>query len=72
MKTDRINALLIVSIMLTIISGIITHYAIRESGERVDVVLHTRKVMQESTALLALFKDAETAHRDYLISQDSA
>lgn len=71
MKTDRINALLIVSIMLTIISGIITHYAIVESGERVDVVLHTEEVMQESTALLALFKDAETAHRDYLISQDS-
>ena len=72
MKTDRINTLLIVSIMLTVISGIITHYAIKESEERVDIVLRTREVMHESAALLSLLKDAETVHRDYLISQDSA
>jgi PAS domain S-box-containing protein len=72
MKTDRINSLLIVSIMLTIISGIITYYAVKESEERVDIVLHTREVMQESSALLSLLKDAETAHRDYLLSHDSA
>jgi PAS domain S-box-containing protein len=57
--------------MLTIISGIITYYAIKESEERVDIVLHTREVMQESSTLLSLLKDAETAHRDYLISHDS-
>lgn len=70
MRTNRINLLLVVSIFLTIASGVITHFAGRESGMRVTMVLHTQQIIQESAELLNFVKDTETAYRTLLVSQD--
>src|SRR5687767_14822275 len=70
MRTNRINLLLVVSIFLTIASGVITHFAGRESGMRVTIVLHTQQVIQESADLLNFVKDTETAYRTLLVSDD--
>jgi CHASE3 domain sensor protein len=72
MRTNRINTLLVVSILLTIASGVITHFSVKESEERVAIVLHTQKVIQESADLLNFVKDTEAAYRNILISPDEA
>jgi PAS domain S-box-containing protein len=72
MKTVRINTLLVVSIMLTITSALITHYAARESGERVEIVLETQQVIGTSESLFSQLKYAEIHYRDFLLFHDSS
>jgi CHASE3 domain sensor protein len=67
-KTDRIKLLLAVSIALTVMSGIITYYAIRESRARLDWVLHSYKVLKQGNDALAILTNMESSHRGYLLS----
>jgi PAS domain S-box-containing protein len=71
MKTNSIITLLVSSVILTGISAAITHYAIRDSRDRVEWVFHTYKVIDQSDILLTLLKDTESNQRSYLITGDS-
>ncbi|HEY3401865.1 MAG TPA: CHASE3 domain-containing protein [Ohtaekwangia sp.] len=71
MKPDRISVLLTASIALTVVSAVITHYAIEQSRDRVEWVLHTHLVIGQSTNLLSVLKDAESSQRGYILSADS-
>ena len=71
MKTDRIKLLLAVSIALTLLSGVITYFAVRESRERLNTVFHTYEVINVGNRLLSLLKDAEAGQRGYLLTSDS-
>src|SRR5690349_17891272 len=72
MKTDRIKLLLVVSIVLTITSGVITYYAIRESRGRLDWVLHTHIVLNQGQETLSALKDLQLNRRAYLLTSDSS
>src|SRR5690349_4223708 len=67
MKIVRINTLLVVSIMLTITSALITHYAAKESGERVDIVVKSEEVIRISGTIVFQLKGCEIFYRDYLL-----
>jgi PAS domain S-box-containing protein len=71
MKTVRITTLLVVSILLTITSAVITHFAVRESSERVNIVLKTQEVIRASDAIFSQLKQTEIYYRDYILSHDS-
>lgn len=71
MKTDRVKLLLAVSIALTFLSGVITYFAIRESRDRLNTVLHTYKVITLGNNMMSLLKDAEAGQRGYLLTSDS-
>ena len=72
MRSNRISVLLVASVLLTVTSAVITHYAIRQGQDRVNWVAHTHLVIKKSGELLALLKDAENSQRGYLITSDSA
>jgi PAS domain S-box-containing protein len=72
MKTDRVANLLIASILLTIISGGLKFYNVREKAHTTSLVTHTYDVIQESSELLSLLLDVETSQRGYILTQDSA
>lgn len=71
MKTDRIVALLVASILLTVTSAVITQFAIDDSRTRVEWVFHTYEVIHHAESLISLLNDAETAQRGYIITGDS-
>ncbi len=71
MKTNSIITLLVSSVILTGISAAITHYAIRDSRDRVEWVFHTYEVIDQADILLTLLKDTESNQRGYLITGDS-
>jgi PAS domain S-box-containing protein len=71
MKADRVKLLLAVSIALTLSSGVITFFAIRESRERLDTVFHTYKAISLGNKMLSLLKDAEAGQRGFLLTSDS-
>ncbi len=72
MKTNSIITLLVSSVILTGISAAITHYAIRDSRNRVEWVFHTYEVIDHSATLLTHLKDTESSQRGYLITGDSS
>lgn len=72
MRTDRIKILLVFSILLTLLSGIITYFAVIESRKRVDLVLHSYAVLQKSKELLSLISTAESGVRGFMLTRDSA
>src|SRR5690349_7559283 len=72
MKTVRINTLLVVSIMLTITSALITHYAAKESGERVEIVVKSEEVIRISGTVVFQLKACEIFYRDYLLFHDQS
>lgn len=71
MKTGRINTLLGVSVLLTITSAIITHYAARESSERVDIILKTGEVVRISESIISQLRESEIYYRDFLLFHDA-
>lgn len=72
MKSERINILLVASVILTALCAIITHYAIQASRERVRWAFQTQATISQAELLLSLAKDAETAQRGFIITEDSA
>lgn len=72
MKTNSIITLLVSSVILTGVSAAITHYAIRDSRNRVEWVFHTYEVIDHATLLLTHLRDAESNQRSYLITGDSS
>lgn len=72
MKTDRVANLLAASIILTILSGVIKYYNVREKDRTAALVTHTYELIQGSSELLSLLLDVETSQRGYIITQDSA
>lgn len=72
MRTDRIKILLVFSIILTVLSGIITYFAVIESRKRVDLVLHSYAVLQKSKELLSLISTTESGVRGFMLTRDSA
>ena len=71
MRTDRIKILLVFSIILTLLSGIITYFAVIESRKRVDLVLHSYAVLQKSKELLSMISTAESGVRGFMLTRDS-
>lgn len=71
MRTDRIKILLVFSIMLTVLSGIITFFAVSEGRKRVDLVLHSYTVLQKSEDLLSMVSTAESGVRGFILTKDS-
>jgi PAS domain S-box-containing protein len=71
MKADRVKLLLAVSIALTLLSAVITYFAIRESRDRLNTVFHTYKAIAFGNRMLSLLKDAEAGQRGYLLTNDS-
>jgi PAS domain S-box-containing protein len=71
MKADRVKLLLAVSIALTLLSAVITFFAIRESRDRLNTVFHTYKAIALGNRMLSLLKDAEAGQRGYLLTNDS-
>lgn len=72
MKTNSIITLLVSSVILTGVSAAITHYAIRDSRNRVEWVFHTYEVIDQAAILLKRLKDVESDQRSYLITGDSS
>jgi PAS domain S-box-containing protein len=72
MRTDRIKILLVFSIILTLLSGVITYFAVIESRKRVDFVLHSYAVLQKSKELLSMISTAESGVRGFMLTRDSA
>jgi signal transduction histidine kinase len=72
MKAVRVQSLLILSIVVTVVSAIVTYLSAAEKKESITLVIHTYKVIQASNRLLSLLKDMEIGHRGYLITADSA
>jgi len=72
MKTNSIITLLVSSVILTGVSAAITHYAIRDSRNRVEWVFHTYQAIDLSTLLITRLRDAESNQRGYLITGDSS
>jgi PAS domain S-box-containing protein len=68
MKTYSILILLVSSIVLTGISAAITHFAVRDSRDRVEWVFHTYQAIGQSSELLALLKDMESSQRGYILT----
>ncbi|GCC51408.1 hypothetical protein SanaruYs_16330 [Chryseotalea sanaruensis] len=71
MRTDRIKILLVFSIILTVLSGIITYFAVIESRKRVDLVLHSYSVLEKSEDLLSMVSTAESGLRGFILTKDS-
>jgi PAS domain S-box-containing protein len=67
MNTIRINVLLVVSIVLTIFSALVTHYAAKESSRRVDIVMKSEEVIRVSGTIVFQLKACELYYRDYLL-----
>ncbi len=72
MKTNSIITLLVSSVILTGVSAAITHYAIRDSRNRVEWVFHTYEVIDQAAILLKRLRDVESDQRSYLITGDSS
>src|SRR5690349_12112143 len=72
MKTNSIITLLVSSVILTGVSAAITHYAIRDSRNRVEWVFHTYEVIDRTALLLTRLRDVESSQRSYLITGDSS
>lgn len=72
MRTDRIKLLLVISIILTVLSGIITFFSALEGRKRVDLLLHSYAVLQKSDDLLSIISQAESGMRGFMLTRDSA
>lgn len=71
MKSERINLLLMASIILTIVCAIITYYAVQYSRARIIWAFQTHATVSQAQLLLSLVKDMETAQRGYILTNDS-
>lgn len=72
MRTDRIKVLLVISIVLTILSGILTYFAAVESRKQVDLVLHSHTTLRQSSEILSSVSRAESGIRGYILTWDSS
>jgi PAS domain S-box-containing protein len=68
----NVRLLLAISILLCAIGIAVTFYGYREKQQAQFWVDHTNEVIDQSVALLSLYKDAEISERDYLVTSDSA
>lgn len=72
MRTDRVKVLLVFSIALTLLSGILTYFAVIESRKRVDLVFHSYEVLRQSSTLLSSISQVESNVRAYMLTWDSS
>lgn len=72
MRTDRIKVLLVISIVLTVLSGILTYFAAVESRKQVDLVLHSHTTLRQSSEILSSVSRAESGARGYMLTWDSS
>ena len=72
MKTTSIVVLLASSVLLAGISAIITHYAVRDSTDRVDWVYHTYRVINNASEVLSTLKSMESDQRGYMLTGNVA
>jgi signal transduction histidine kinase len=69
-RINTIYALLITSVLFTLLSAAITYDNIREKEEATGIIVHSYKTIQASTQLLALLTDMETGQRGYCLTGD--
>ena len=72
MKTHRVANYLVVSILLTLLSGAIKYYNVSEKKETIDLLTHEQVIIRESYSLLTSVLDAETGQRGFILTNDSA
>jgi PAS domain S-box-containing protein len=73
MKTPhRVANYLVVSILLTLLSGAIKYYNVSEKKETTDLLTHEQNIIRESYSLLTSMLDAETGQRGFILTNDSA
>ncbi|AYB29308.1 CHASE3 domain-containing protein [Chryseolinea soli] len=73
MKTPhRVANYLVVSILLTLLSGAIKYYNVSEKKETTYLLMHEQNIIRESYSLLTSMLDAETGQRGFILTNDSA
>jgi PAS domain S-box-containing protein len=72
MKTHRVANYLVVSILLTLLSGAIKYYNVSEKKETTMLLNREQEIISESYSLLTSLLDAETGQRGFVITNDSA
>lgn len=72
MKTHRVANYLVVSILLTLLSGAIKYYNVSEKKETTYLLTHEQALISESYSLLTSMLDAETGQRGFILTNDSA
>ena len=73
MKTPhRVANYLVVSILLTLVSGAIKYYNVSEKKETTYLLTHEQNIIRESYSLLTSMLDAETGQRGFILTSDSA
>jgi signal transduction histidine kinase len=70
-RINTIYALLITSVLFTLLSAAITYDNIREKEEATGIIVHSYKAIQASSQLLALLTDMETGQRGYCLTGDA-
>ncbi len=71
-KFKLVYLLLTLSIVLTVLSGIITYYNGRENKEVVNAIIHAYNVIHQSEKTVSALRDMETGQRGFSISNDSS
>src|ERR1700712_921672 len=71
MKSDRINNLIIGSVVLTLAAIVISFYLEQRNKEAIRWVSHTHEVIYQATEFLSVVRDAEAGQRGYLITGDT-
>lgn len=70
-RINTIYALLITSVLFTLLSAAITYDNIREKEEATNIIVHSYKAIHASSQLLALLTDMETGQRGYCLTGDA-
>ena len=71
-RKDKVFVMLFVSIMLSVVCGVITYLSMHQRREAQQVVLNTYVTINSSEKLLSLLKDMESGHRGYILTGDSS
>ncbi|GAB1445775.1 hypothetical protein MASR2M41_14990 [Flammeovirgaceae bacterium] len=71
-KFKLVYFLLTLSIILTVLSGIITYYNGLQNKEVVNAIIHAYNVIHQSEKTVSALRDMETGQRGFSISNDSS
>ncbi len=71
MKASRINKFVVASIGLTLVTLVLTYFDIQENKKANGWINHTYRVINESSKLMSVVKDAESSMRGYVITGDT-
>ncbi|RAV98718.1 ATP-binding protein [Pseudochryseolinea flava] len=71
-RAKQVPRLLIVSVVLSILTGIAIYKGFEEKREAQTWIDHTNNVIDTTIKLLAMLKETETTQRGYLITKDTA